>query len=54
MRAAEAVGKTSFASLYEMFAATDSKSNVSPAPGAPAAYDGLRQQLTERLVALGA
>lgn len=54
LRAAEAIGKVPFASLYEAFAATDPSSNVSPAPGATACYGELRQKLLERLVALGA
>ncbi len=54
LRAAEAVGKVPFASLYEAFAATDAASNVSPKSGATANYSELRQKLTERLVALGA
>jgi xylulokinase len=54
LRAAEAVGKVPFASLYEAFAATDPASNVSPVPSATAAYGALRQKLIERLVALGA
>lgn len=54
LRAAEAIGKVPFASLYEAFAATDPASNVSPAPGATACYGELRQKLLDRLVALGA
>lgn len=54
LRAAEAVGKHSFASLYEVFAATDPAQNVSPAPGATARYGALRAQLLQRLEALGA
>ncbi len=54
LRAAEAVGKVPFATLYEAFAATDAASNVSPKSGATANYAELRQKLTERLVALGA
>jgi xylulokinase len=54
LRAAEAVGKVPFSSLYEAFAATDPASNVSPAPGATARYASLRQKLIERLAALGA
>jgi xylulokinase len=54
LRAAEAVGKLPFASLYEAFAATDPSRSASPAAGATARYGELRQKLTERLVALGA
>jgi sugar (pentulose or hexulose) kinase len=54
LRAAEAVGKLPFASLYQAFAATDPARSASPAAGATARYGGLRRQLTERLVALGA
>lgn len=54
LRAAEAVGKVPFSSLYEAFAATDPASNVSPSPGANAAYGELRQKFIERLAALGA
>ena len=54
LRAAEAVGKVPFASLYEAFAATDPASDVSPVASATAAYGTLRQKLVERLVALGA
>lgn len=54
LRAAEAVGGTPFSSLYEAFAACDAKSNVSPEPGAPEQYAGLRQQFAERIAALGA
>jgi sugar (pentulose or hexulose) kinase len=54
LRAAEAIGKVPFSSLYERFAATDPASNVSPAPGATARYTELRQKLIDRLVALGA
>ncbi len=54
LRAAEALSGQSFSSLYEVFAATDPQSNVSPRPGASEQYAGLRQKLTERLVALGA
>ena len=54
LRAAEAVGGMPFSSLYEAFAATDAKSSVSPGPGAPEQYTGLRQQFAERLAALGA
>jgi sugar (pentulose or hexulose) kinase len=54
LRAAEAVGKVPFASLYEAFAATDPASDVSPVASATAVYGSLRQKLVERLVALGA
>jgi xylulokinase len=54
LRAAEAIGKVPFSSLYEAFAATDPSSSVGPAPGASARYTELRQKLAERLVALGA
>jgi xylulokinase len=54
LRAAEAVGKIPFASLYEAFAATDATSNVSPRSTAHDSYGALRQKLTERLVTLGA
>jgi xylulokinase len=54
LRAAEAVGKLPFASLYQAFAATDASRNASPASGATARYGTLRQKLTERLMALGA
>jgi sugar (pentulose or hexulose) kinase len=54
LRAAEAVGKVPFSSLYEAFAATDPARNVSPTPGATARYGELRQKLVERLRELGA
>ncbi len=52
LRAAEAASGLSFAALYERFAATDSKQDVSPAPGATASYGPLRAQLIERLASL--
>jgi hypothetical protein len=52
LRAAEAVSGVPFSSLYESFAATDPKSNVSPAPRASEAYGALRQQLNQHLDAL--
>jgi xylulokinase len=54
LRAAEAAGAASFSALYERFAATDPASDVSPRPGATAAYGELRQRFLERLSALGA
>lgn len=54
LRAAEAVGKVPFASLFAAFAATDDAANVSPGAGATARYGTLREQFAERLVALGA
>jgi xylulokinase len=54
LRAAEAIGRVPFASLYEAFAATDPARNASPQSGATASYGALRQKFTERLVALGA
>jgi xylulokinase len=53
LRAAEAVGKVPFSSLYETFAATDQASSVSPRADAAAAYGALRGKLAERLAALG-
>jgi xylulokinase len=53
LRAAEAVGKVPFSSLYEAFAATDDSSSVRPRVSGDA-YGELRQKLVERLTALGA
>jgi xylulokinase len=52
LRAAEAVAGVPFSSLYETFAATDPRSNVSPKPGATASYGALRQKLNGHLDAL--
>jgi xylulokinase len=54
VRAAEAIDKLPFASLYEAFAATDESSSVHPRPGATESYGELRQKLVERLAVLGA
>jgi xylulokinase len=54
LRAAEAAGAASFSSLYERFAATDPREDVSPAPGRNSKYAELRERLLERLSALGA
>jgi xylulokinase len=53
LRAAEAIGKVPFASLYAAFAATDPSRDVSPKSGATACYGDLRAQFTERLATLG-
>ena len=53
LRAAEAVGKVPFSSLYEAFAATDDASSVRPRVSGEV-YGELRQKLVERLTALGA
>jgi xylulokinase len=52
LRAAEAASSASFSALYERFAATDPSCDVSPRPGATAAYAELRQRFLERLSAL--
>ncbi len=54
LRAAEAVGKVPFSSLYEAFSATDDASSVSPRASATESYTALRQKLVERLAVLGA
>jgi sugar (pentulose or hexulose) kinase len=54
LRAAEALDAAPFASLYERFAATDAGRSITPGSGASSRYTGLRQQLLERLTALGA
>jgi xylulokinase len=54
LRAAEAVGGVPFPSLYEAFAATEQASSVTPSAGSAGAYDGLREQLIERLATLSA
>jgi len=53
LRAAEAIGKVPFSTLYTKFAATDPARNVSPSNGASGRYGALREKFTERLVALG-
>jgi xylulokinase len=53
LRAAEAIGKVPFTSLYAAFAATDPSRDVSPNSGATACYGDLRAQFTERLATLG-
>jgi xylulokinase len=52
LRAAEAASSASFPALYEHFAATDPSRDVSPRPGATAAYAELRRRFLERLSAL--
>ncbi|HVY31576.1 MAG TPA: FGGY family carbohydrate kinase [Polyangiaceae bacterium] len=54
LRAAEAVGKVGFSTLYEQFAATDPSQSTSPSAGATERYGELRSRLIERLAALGA
>jgi xylulokinase len=54
LRAAEALSSETFESLSARFATTDPASDVSPRASATACYNDLRQQLLQRLVALGA
>jgi len=54
LRAAEAVGKVPFDSLYQAFAATDASRAVAPRASATACYGELREKLVARLDALSA